>query len=924
MASSPRGAPSIGRRQGADRAPDNHISQSGLRFRLGAIALAVAVPLLAANVVWLTTDVATARTAAAEETGRLAEAVASALDQALEGTRSALVAIAAQEELENLDPDACTAELTELLPELPEYSNLSAADLDGRIFCSAAPTSGPIAIDDREWFKRILSGEPFVVGGYQVGRIVGVPLIIAAVPIRGPSGEILGTAHASITLERLAQVVRQAELPAGAALNVIDREGTVLVRQPDGDGYVGQQLPESELVEAVLAAHDGIGTDHGGATTLTGLDGVERLYAIHGVATGDALHVAVGFSIDQAYAGAARRFAAGLAVLAAAVLLGLALLVSVARRLMVRPIERLVDAANRIAGGDLGARTNLGGTDELGRLADAFDRMADSVQQRVADRTAELSAAVARLEEVDRRVREYLDIAVDPLVVARAIRDADGAIVDFENTFANEPALDTVGPTVARQGAKLSDLPPDLAEARTRTWASIVDTGEPVEYETSFPHARTGEALDILARVTKVGDGVAVAFRDISSAKRLQRALESARAEADRAREAAESARAEAERANRSKTEFLSRMSHELRTPLNAVIGFAQILEMDGLEADQAESVQHILRSGRHLLDLINEVLDISRIESGTLTTSPEPVDVAEAVQEAVDIIAPLADDRGLTIDVRTADDRARLVMADRQRLKQILLNLLSNAVKFNRPAGTIQVEASVTSAGRCRISVRDEGPGIPEAMRERAFAPFDRLDAEGSRIEGTGLGLSLSRALAERMDGSLDFESAIGVGSTFWVDLPLATDARAGVAPPTLFTAPTATRGTVLSIEDNISNLELVSRIFERHGGVRVVPAMLAGLGLELARDRPDLILLDLHLPDLSGEEVLARLQADPATRDIPVVVMSADATPGLVDRLIAMGASAFITKPIALSEFIAVTDRLLARRPPDAGSDA
>jgi CheY-like chemotaxis protein len=206
--------------------------------------------------------------------------------------------------------------------------------------------------------------------------------------------------------------------------------------------------------------------------------------------------------------------------------------------------------------------------------------------------------------------------------------------------------------------------------------------------------------------------------------------------------------------------------------------------------------------------------------------------------------------------------------------------------------------------------------------MRERVFAPFDRLGAESGRIEGTGLGLSLSRALAERMDGTIDFESIAGHGSTFWVELPITaeapTDAEAATTPPP--TAP-ARAGTVLYIEDNLSNLELVSRIFERQGGIRVVPAMLASLGLELARDRPDLILLDLHLPDMKGEEVLTRLRADPATRDIPVVVMSADATPGIVDRLIAMGASAFVTKPIAIADFLAITGRLLAQAPPDPG---
>jgi CheY-like chemotaxis protein/two-component sensor histidine kinase len=362
-------------------------------------------------------------------------------------------------------------------------------------------------------------------------------------------------------------------------------------------------------------------------------------------------------------------------------------------------------------------------------------------------------------------------------------------------------------------------------------------------------------------------------------------------------------------------------MSHELRTPLNAVIGFAQILELEGLEREQAESVDHILRSGRHLLDLINEVLDISRIESGTLTTSPESVDADEAVREAADLLAPLASERQMALRVRPAEGPARFVLADRQRLKQILLNLLSNALKFNRPSGRVEVAVVAAGEGRCRITVRDEGAGIPEAMRERVFEPFDRLGAEAGRIEGTGLGLSLSRALAERMDGSVDFESIIGRGSTFWVDLPIAEPRPVDGVPIVAAPAGTSAHGTVLYIEDNLSNLQLVSRIFERRGNVRVVPAMLGRLGLELAADRPDLILLDLHLPDMNGEEVLTRLRSDPATRDIPVVVMSADASPGVVERLISMGASAFITKPIAVVDFMTMMGRLLPQSPPDPG---
>ncbi|TAK02333.1 MAG: HAMP domain-containing protein, partial [Chloroflexota bacterium] len=427
LASRPEGAPPSGRRQEAAHVRNDRLGRFGLRLRLGVLAIAVAVPLLAANVVWLLIDVNDARVAATQETRRLAEAFASALDQTLEGTRTALVTIAAEEELQNLDAERCREELSFLLPQFPEYSNLSAADREGDIFCSAAPAAGTVNLADRAYFQRAIEGEDFVVGEYQIGRIVGRPLVIAAVPIRTPEGEIIGTVHAAITVDRLAEVVGHAGLPTGAALTVLDRSGTVLVRLPGGPEFVGQRPPESELVDAVVAEHEAGADGHGEAIARAGIDGVERLYAIHGVSTGDdALHVAVGFSTDQAYAGAARRFAAGMAVLLAALLVALALLVTVGRRLVVGPVESLARAANQIAEGDLGARTGLGGGDELGRLADAFDRMADSVQARVVDRTAELTAALDERDAAQRQVREYLDVAIDPLVVTRPISSRIG------------------------------------------------------------------------------------------------------------------------------------------------------------------------------------------------------------------------------------------------------------------------------------------------------------------------------------------------------------------------------------------------------------------------------------------------------------------------------------------------------------------
>ena len=378
-------------------------------------------------------------------------------------------------------------------------------------------------------------------------------------------------------------------------------------------------------------------------------------------------------------------------------------------------------------------------------------------------------------------------------------------------------------------------------------------------------------------------------------------------------------AKEEAERANGEKSRFLSRVSHELRTPLNAILGFGQLLDMDDLPDQQQESVDQVLSAGRHLLALIDDVLDISRIDSGELSLSIEPVSMSELMDETIALIRPMAASRGVTIENVVGSDA--WVSADRRRLKQILLNLASNAVKYNRDGGRIRFACGPAGPSRVAVSVTDTGIGITAEQLSRLFVPFDRLGAERTATEGTGIGLALSRRLAEAMDATLSVESHFGAGSTFSVEIAraeppvgldrLADPHDASQPPPGRPPPGRPLRGRVLYVEDNPANGTLMERLVERTPGIELITATTGADGLRIARSSDiDLILLDLHLPDINGDDVLRQLRNAPRTSATPVIMVSADATDGQIKRLRAAGADDYLTKPLDLDRLLAVLD--------------
>lgn len=385
-------------------------------------------------------------------------------------------------------------------------------------------------------------------------------------------------------------------------------------------------------------------------------------------------------------------------------------------------------------------------------------------------------------------------------------------------------------------------------------------------------------------------DGIVISLRNIEAQKASEAMLMQAKESA--------------ERANQAKSEFLSRMSHELRTPLNAILGFSQLLELSELSEPDQESVGQVLKSGRHLLGLINDILDISRIETNNISVSKEPVLVSELIEASLSNVQLLAAGRDITIHTKFPENVH--MRADRQRIAQVLINLLSNAVKYNKDGGEIFVEVTSTQSD-VYLSVRDTGNGIPDELLPRLFTPFDRLGADRSRVEGTGLGLSLSKTLVEAMDGRINVLSKVGEGTTFVVALPLAAP-KAGVALK-LIKGFDENEIRVLYIEDNPVNVQLVRDIFARYSNIRLLEAKEGWLGVSMARDHvPDIILLDNNLPDIDAVRVIEELKSNPVTKNIDVFVCSADVSADRISACLAAGARDYIQKPIDVNHFFSI----------------
>lgn len=864
--------------------------RSGYFFgRLLAAAVALLAPLVALHGYTLYQQNERAEALAYRSVTERAMDQAKGVEALLHRTKKLVDVLAARADLATLDPQRCADVLGGMATTDPLYANLLVVAADGALVCAAVPPARDqpaVTFAGQPWFIAAAAADGPTLGRPFPGPIAKAPVSAVSVPLRDASGKRVGLVAATIQLVRLADLQLSQGLPPGGSVTVVDEHDIVLSRFPDPNRWIGQPTPRSVQAIRKESPH--------GVVVVPGADGVTRVYAtvpvgVHG------LRLAAGVPTDYVFASPRAARMQGYVVAGLTILLATVLTFLLARALA-RPLHSLGRTAKDWASGARGTRADERLPGEFRTLAREFNAMIDARE-----------ASEARLVESERRYAAMLD-GVDLLAINVAL---DGRLL-----YANDALSRLTGWSSAEllngDWTRLV-LPPDSTDifAGLRTMAArefpvpprqdgIIVTRDGRKRRIRWSNAPLRSAGGDLIGITSIGEDV------------------TERHEAELARQA--SARAEA--ANQAKTEFLAHMSHELRTPLNAVLGFSQLLQLETggrLDDTQRHHLGLIHLAGVQLRSLIDDVLDVSQIESGRLAINLETVDLAGLVDDVLKLSVPNAEAEHIRLE-SAGPTPAIMLRTDPVRLRQVLLNLVSNGIKYNRAGGHVRIAARA-QGDTLEIDVNDNGLGMSADQLGQLYEPFNRLGRERGPVAGMGIGMALSRQLVRLLGGDMLVDSSPGRGTRVTVTL---RGAISRSAPLTAFSTahPSPQRqgepsGTVLYIEDNAANTLIVQELLAQWPGVRLLLAADGRTGIAIARQSaPDLVLLDMRLPDLHGIEVLAALRTEPLTATIPVVSLSASAMPEEVDAARAAGATAYWTKPIDFAPFLKGVSNLLAKR--------
>jgi PAS domain S-box-containing protein len=571
------------------------------------------------------------------------------------------------------------------------------------------------------------------------------------------------------------------------------------------------------------------------------------------------------------------------------------------------PVKKMLNGMSLVNKGDLTTRIHYNEKNELGSLTQSFNFMIENLHRLEKERKRQEKS----IRESEQRFRSLFEGSSEAILL-----DNTNGLIDCNPAFLKLFGYESFEEIKHfRPGNFSPEKQPNGESSVQAADQKIEETLKNGSCQFEWMHMKKSGDLfisDVLATAIEMDGEVVIQciIRNISERK-------AAELELKRARE-------EAEKANQAKSEFLSRISHELRTPLNSIIGFSSLLEMSDLPKREKENVKRIHSAGHHLLNLINDVLDISRIESGKISLSPEPVHLGSLLQEIVELMEPFAKEKNISIYTDFNKDAPLYGITDRQRMRQVLINLFSNGIKYNRDGGSLTIRLREINRKKGLIEVRDTGYGIPADKLDRLFIPFDRLNAEQlhATIEGTGLGLTLSKKLVEEMNGFMDVRSTEGEGSVFSVELNLTENIKEQAKKQLEYhseekdteTNQTQREFKVLYVEDNRDNLLLLREIIALRPSIDCISAAMGQEGVTMAETQhPDLIILDLNLPDINGEEVLMQLKRNDVTRDIPVYILTADVMSKKREGLIALGALGYLSKPLDVAYFLDLLDKHL-----------